>query len=68
MLEGMPADGDTRLGRQLVLDELFDLSLYRCLRDIATGNLRTVLDQFIPVESRHLAFWQGLLRPPAHHP
>jgi VIT1/CCC1 family predicted Fe2+/Mn2+ transporter len=58
MLEGMPVNGDTRLGRQLVLDELFDLSLYRCLRDITTGNLRTVLDQFITVESRHLAFWQ----------
>jgi len=26
---------DTRLGRQLVLDELFDLSLYRALHRIA---------------------------------
>jgi hypothetical protein len=29
-----------RLGRQLVLDEVFDLSLYRVLRDVAAGRLR----------------------------
>jgi len=55
----MPVDVDARLARQLVLDELFDLSLYRSLREVATGDLRAVLDQFIPVEARHLAFWQG---------
>jgi VIT1/CCC1 family predicted Fe2+/Mn2+ transporter len=59
MLEGMPVDVDAKLARRLVLDELFDLSLYRSLREVATGDLRTVLDQFIPVETRHLAFWQG---------
>jgi hypothetical protein len=26
---------DERLGRRLLLDELFDLSLYRALRDVA---------------------------------
>jgi VIT1/CCC1 family predicted Fe2+/Mn2+ transporter len=47
------------LGERLVLDELFDLSLYRALRKMATGRLAETLDQLIPVETRHLAFWQA---------
>jgi len=47
-----------RLGRLLVLDEIFDLSLYRALRDVATGRLRGMLDELILVETRHVAFWQ----------
>lgn len=50
---------DARLGRRLVLDELFDLSLYRALRDMAPGHLGTVLDQLIPIETRHYEFWQS---------
>ncbi|HEY8148941.1 MAG TPA: VIT1/CCC1 transporter family protein [Vicinamibacteria bacterium] len=49
---------DARLGRQLVLDEIFDLSLYRALREVATGDLHRVLDELIVVETRHVAFWQ----------
>lgn len=49
---------DTRLARRLILDELFDLSLYRALRPEARGNLASVLDALIPVETRHLEFWQ----------
>jgi len=49
---------DARLGRQLILDEIFDLSLYRALRGAATGDLRRVLDELIVVETRHVAFWQ----------
>lgn len=49
---------DTRLGRRLVLDELFDLSLYRALRPRAQGPLAAVLDQLIPIETRHYEFWQ----------
>jgi VIT1/CCC1 family predicted Fe2+/Mn2+ transporter len=49
---------DRRLGRRLVLDELFDLSLYRALRDVTDGRLRATLDALIPTESRHFAFWQ----------
>src|SRR5438105_15045873 len=49
---------DPRLARQLVLDEIFDLSLYRALRDVAKGDLRQVLDELIRVETRHVAFWQ----------
>jgi VIT1/CCC1 family predicted Fe2+/Mn2+ transporter len=50
--------GDARLARTLVLDELFDLALYRELRNIAGEPLRSVLDQLIPIETRHAAFWQ----------
>jgi predicted membrane protein (TIGR00267 family) len=53
-----PGIPDDRLGRQLVLDEVFDLSLYRALRDAATGRLRGMLDELILVETRHVAFWQ----------
>ena len=49
---------DARLGRRLVLDEIFDLSLYRELHAIAPGDLRRVLEALIPVETRHVAFWQ----------
>jgi VIT1/CCC1 family predicted Fe2+/Mn2+ transporter len=49
---------DARLGRRLVLDEIFDLSLYRALHAVAPGDLRRVLEQLIPVETRHVAFWQ----------
>ncbi|MGH7386444.1 MAG: VIT1/CCC1 transporter family protein [Candidatus Rokuibacteriota bacterium] len=49
---------DARLGKRLVLDELFDLSLYQSLRKTATGRLQTVLDQLIPIETRHYHFWQ----------
>ena len=47
-----------RLARRLVLDELFDLSLYRSLRDVAPPDLRRVLEQLIPIETRHFHFWQ----------
>lgn len=54
-----PAASDVgRLGRTLVLDELFDLALYRALRGVAHGELRRILDELIPIETRHAAFWQ----------
>ena len=56
-----PSGADAKLARRLVLDELFDLSLYQSLRDVATGELRTILEQLIPIESRHLKFWQVIL-------
>ena len=52
-----PPDAD--LGRDLVLDEIFDLTLYRSLRDTAKGSLREILDELITVETRHVAFWQA---------
>src|SRR5207237_5159558 len=53
-----PITTDPKLARQLVLDELFDLSLYQSLRNVAGGELRAILDQLIPIEQRHFAFWQ----------
>ena len=50
---------DAGLGRDLVLDEIFDLTLYRSLRDAAKGSLREILDELITVETRHVAFWQA---------
>lgn len=47
-----------RLARRLVLDELFDLSLYRKLRQVTGGNLQRMLDELIPIEARHFAFWK----------
>ncbi len=52
------AGADVALGRRLILDELFDLSLYTSLRKIARGDLRRMLDELIPIETRHHAFWQ----------
>src|SRR3989442_5119699 len=49
---------DPRLARQLILDELFDLSLYTTLRDIATGDVRATLDELIRIEQTHFEFWQ----------
>jgi len=55
----MAATGlDARLGRRLVLDEIFDLSLYRALHAVAPPDLRRTLEALIPVETRHVAFWQ----------
>jgi predicted membrane protein (TIGR00267 family) len=55
----MAATGlDARLGRRLVLDEIFDLSLYRALRAIAPASMQPIFDALIPIETRHAAFWQ----------
>jgi hypothetical protein len=53
-----PAAVDRKLAKRLVLDELFDLSLYQSLREVASGELRSILDRLIPIEARHLAFWR----------
>ncbi len=47
-----------RLARALVLDELFDLSLYRALHARAHSGLRRVLGDLIPIEAKHFDFWQ----------
>lgn len=47
-----------KLARSLILDELFDLSLYKALRDMTRPDTRHVLDELIVVEAGHLAFWQ----------
>jgi len=47
-----------KLGKNLALDELFDLTLYRRLKIFAKGNIANILDELIPIETRHLEFWQ----------
>jgi VIT1/CCC1 family predicted Fe2+/Mn2+ transporter len=49
---------DPRLARTLVLDELFDLSLYKALRAVTEPDVHETLDELIKVETAHLAFWQ----------
>jgi len=49
---------DRRLARRLVLDELFDLSLYQSLRRLAPPHLQSILDRLIPIETHHFNFWQ----------
>lgn len=49
---------DPRLAERLVLDELFDLSLYTALRDVTTGRAQRTLDDLATIEATHYAFWQ----------
>lgn len=50
---------DPTLARALILDELFDLWLYRALRQISADvDSQATLDELIKVEAQHLAFWQ----------
>lgn len=53
------ASHDPALARMLILEELFDLSLYKALRNISDDTeSQKVLDELIVVETQHLAFWQ----------
>jgi len=52
-----PAE-DKELAKALILDELFDLCLYRILEKNASGNLKKTLNELIPIETKHCAFWQ----------
>ena len=54
---------DPKLARQLVLDELFDLSLYKALHSVTQPEVRHTLDELIKVETSHLAFWQKFFDP-----
>lgn len=53
---------DRKLAEALVLDEIFDLSLYRALRPLARGHLQATLDELIPIETKHAAFWQEFFK------
>lgn len=53
---------DEQLGRLLILDELFDLSLYRKLRTITGPELQKTLDDLVVVEEKHFAFWQEFFK------
>ena len=49
---------DPKLAQTLVLDELFDLSLYKALSQVTQPDVHHTLDELITVETAHLAFWQ----------
>ena len=49
---------ELELGRQLVLDELFDLTLYKRLRETTSEGLKPMFDELIPTEAKHFAFWE----------
>ena len=54
----MKQRSDKKLGRLLVLEELFDYSLYQGLYRIEQGELRGLLEALIPIEAKHLRFWE----------
>lgn len=48
-----------KLAEALVLDELFDLTLYQSLeKTVPPGHLRDTLGELIPIETKHHRFWQ----------
>jgi hypothetical protein len=49
-----------KFGRQVALDELFDLTLFQKLHALEAGEVRGVLSRLITTEARHVAFWQAL--------
>ena len=49
---------DPALARTLILDEMFDLALYREFHAITHGRLRDLLTELIRVEETHVSFWQ----------
>ena len=49
---------DHKLAETLILDELFDLSLYKALRQVTHQDVHHTLDELITVEAGHFAFWQ----------
>src|SRR5437868_12594517 len=52
------------LATTLILDEIFDLALYRELRAMSDGPLRDLLDELIRVEETHVSFWQHFFQSP----
>lgn len=46
------------IARRLVLDELFDLTLYKRMRAHTTGETAAMIDRLIPVEEGHYMFWR----------
>lgn len=47
---------NNKLAKKLILDELFDLMLYKKLSSLKSG-FRPVLEELIPVENKHFNFW-----------
>lgn len=58
------AKADLKLARTLILDELFDLLLYRKFYAISGPELQKTLSELIDVEVGHFAFWQDFFQLP----
>ncbi len=54
----MPSSLPSSLQQQLILDELFDLSLYRSFQRHASPSLNPLLESLAKTEVGHLTFWQ----------
>jgi len=61
-VETAVAAHDPKLGSKLILDELFDLSLYSALRDITQGKVQKMLAELIRIEQEHYDFWQDFFQ------
>lgn len=48
-----------KLAHRLILDELFDFTLYKSLYKNSTGDIRKLLAKLIPIEEKHYDFWQA---------
>jgi rubrerythrin len=57
-----PPTASPKLIRQLILDELFDLSLYRKLERHASPETAALLRKLAEIETGHLAFWQNFFK------
>ena len=53
-----------KLARDLVLNELFDLTFYKRLVEFASGETAEMLNELIKVEARHFKFWQDFFSLP----
>ncbi|MEK7547236.1 MAG: VIT1/CCC1 transporter family protein [Patescibacteria group bacterium] len=53
-----------KLARELVLNEIFDLTLYKRLVPFASGETAEMLHKLIEVETRHVKFWQDFFNLP----
>ncbi|OGF83051.1 hypothetical protein A3B18_02570 [Candidatus Giovannonibacteria bacterium RIFCSPLOWO2_01_FULL_46_13] len=60
----MRPENNKNLGKALVLDELFDLTLYKRLLDIAGPEEKEILNKLVPIETRHLGLWQNFFKIP----
>ena len=50
---------ETQIARTLILDELFDLTLYQSLeKTVSPGPLQDTLRELIPIETKHRRFWE----------
>lgn len=61
-MESIVDVSDAKLARTLILDELFDLTLYRKLQYVTDPEVRKTLDDLITVEVQHFAFWQNFFQ------